>query len=142
MRLARTILWSVALGIGVASAAMAASMKGGPGRSETPTTRARPSRPLEFGVTDYVVTSVFTGGMAADDTSQVVKANGQGYRYFPGGTGQLIGSVNVPSGVVIDHIGLNTCDAAGGSFTVYLYDSTFGSAFTPIGTFASSANTC
>ena len=142
MRFARSFLWSLALGVGIASAALAAEPKGVTARSGVATTRAKPSRPAEFGVTDYAVTSVFSGGMSADDTSLQVKANDFGYRYFPGGTGQLIGSVSVPSGVVIDHIGFNTCDAAGGSFTVYLYDSTFGTDFTTIGTFSSSANTC
>ena len=143
MRLAKVILAALIMAAGVASAASASGPKKGATPANTATTRTKPARPAEFGVTDYAVTSVFTGAMASDDTSLQVKANDNGYRYFPGGVGQLIGSVNVPEGVVIDHIGFNTCDAAGGSFTVYLYDSTFGTGFTQIGgAIASLANTC
>jgi S-layer family protein len=142
MRLARTFLCSITLGAGIVSAALGAGPRSGTSRPDTPTTRTRPSRPLEFGVADYAVTSVFTGSMAADDTSVQVKVNDNGYRYFPGGAGQLIGSVSVPEGALIDHIGFNTCDAAGGSFTVLLYDSTVGTGFTQIGAFSSVANTC
>jgi hypothetical protein len=141
MRLAKAILTALIL-VGVSSAVSAAGPKKGSGPANTPTTRTKPSRPVEFGIADYAVTSVFVGGMSSDDTSVAVQTNDSGYRYFPGGVGQLIGSVTVPEGALIDHIGFNTCDAAGGSFTVYLYDSTVGNAFTLIGSFASQANTC
>ena len=95
--------------------------------------------PASFGTTQYSVTSVFAAALTGLGTLDPIATNFNYYRYFTGGSKEFIGSVSIPEGVIIDFIGLNNCDTAGGSFTVHLADST-GAAFFDIGHFTTSAH--
>src|SRR5262249_44090604 len=95
------------------------------------------------GTLDMTVTSVFAGALTAEDSSLLVKTNPNGYRYIASaGGGQMLASVSIPSGVVIDYIVLNNCDVAGGNFTLALRDSTFSDNFTPVGSVTTTSNLC
>jgi hypothetical protein len=95
--------------------------------------------PASFGTTQYGVTSVFAAALTGLGTLDPIATNGNYFRYFTGGSREFIGSVSIPEGVIIDFIGLNNCDAAGGNFTVHLADST-GVPFVDIGHFTTSAH--
>ena len=86
-----------------------------------------------------MVTSVFAGSFTAEDSSFALKTSPAGYRYLSG-SANLIGSVNIPAGAVIDYIGLNSCDVPGTSFQLKLYDSQTGSTFALVGSLFSTAS--
>jgi S-layer homology domain len=96
--------------------------------------------PASFGTTQYSVTSVFAAAFTGHNALDPIATNANYYRYFTGGSQEFIGSVSIPEGVIIDYVGLNDCDAAGGNFTVHLVDSTTGTAFVDIGHFTTSAH--
>jgi S-layer homology domain len=84
--------------------------------------------PDAFGLTEHSATSVYAGGFTSTDTfDDQVLTNSNGYRYFTRGLYQFLGSISIPSGVIIDYVGINVCDAAGGTFTIFIWDCTPGS---------------
>ena len=103
------------------------------------TTRGLPQIPEEFG-TQYVVTSVFAGALTQEDSAFALKTNPNGYRYLGSGSAHMLGSVSVPSGVIIDFIGMNSCDVPGNSFTLFLFDATTGSNSSLVGAILSTAS--
>jgi len=103
------------------------------------TTRGIPQVPEEFG-TQYVVTSVFAGALTQDDTLVRMKMNGAGYRYLNDGGWNMVGSVGIPAGAVIDYVGLNNCDPTGASFGLALYDNTTGSNSSLVGALISTGS--
>jgi hypothetical protein len=110
----------------------------GASTAPAPGSSVRPA--ATFGTTQYSVTSVnaaaFTGRHALDP----IETNGSTYRYFTGGSKIFLGSVSIPEGVIIDYIGLNNCDTAGGTFIVYLFDFTTGGSHTEVGSLMTNAH--
>lgn len=103
--------------------------------------------PATFGTTAYSVTSVDAAAFSSLDTfsDQIVTLNAE--RYFSATSSDyvFIGNVSIPEGVIIDYIGINNCDPAGGSFTFSLYDLTPGTAdgdATLIDSLTTNLNTC
>ena len=124
----------------VLTAQPVAHRKGERDASAQPGTLVVPSP--AYGTVLYSVTSVFAASFNGVGILDPIATDGVGYRYFTGGSGLLIGSVSIPSGVVIDFIGLNSCDPAGSSFDLTLYDATVGSDYTAVGSMVSSLNPC
>jgi hypothetical protein len=96
--------------------------------------------PATFGTTQYSVTSVFAAAFNGLHALDPIATNINFYRYFTGGSKVFLGSVSIPEGVIIDYIGLNNCDTAGGNFTIYLYDSTTGDGAGIVGTLTTNAH--
>jgi len=104
---------------------------------------ALPARaPAEFGVQDYTVTTIpatsFTSA-STDLLPSYITDYGSLARYFPidGGGGTYWAGVNLPSGAVIDYIGLEAASTGYGELTANLFQKNI-STLTPI---ASVANT-
>ncbi len=108
-------------------------------RSAQPGSPVRP--PAAYGTTEYSVTSVFAGSFNGGGVLDPIATNGLGYRYFTGGSRNFIGSVSIPSGAIIDFIGLTNCDADGGEFTFELFDSTAND-YHLVGSVVSTGNAC
>lgn len=98
--------------------------------------------PSAYGTTLYSVTSVFAGSFNGLGSLDPIETDLFGYRHFTGGSRVFIGSVSIPSGVVIDYVGLNSCDSIGTGFTFTLYDATTGISFSTVGGMVSSLNAC
>ena len=103
--------------------------------------------PATFGTTAYSVTSVDAAAFSSLDTfgDQILTLNGERYFSATSSGHDFIGSVSIPEGVIIDFIGINNCDPAGGSFTFSLYDATPGTTggdFTLIDSLTTNVNAC
>jgi len=107
--------------------------------SAQPGTPVQP--PAAYGTTEYSVTSVYAGAFNGQGVLDPIATTGFGYRYFTGGSKIFIGSVSIPSGVIIDYLGLTNCDADGGHFGFTLYDTT-AIAYSVVGTVNSTGNAC
>jgi hypothetical protein len=134
----RMSLASCAL-LGIAALATAGSL---PALAPVATT-ARPS-PEAYGISQQSVTSISAAALVS--TSSVTEPIEAAFvtsslaRYVDNANGgAMFVSVGVPSGVVIDFLGLSACDTVGGNFTAALYDEVPGATVTGLGFIASSA---
>jgi hypothetical protein len=82
------------------------------------------------------VTSVFSAALNSVSTvAQPVLTNVDFYRRVSGTTGgQMLGNIDLPSGIVIEKIRINSCDHVGGLYTLQLFDATTGPSSTQVGT--------
>ena len=101
-----------------------------------PTTRHAPD---EFGTQDYTVTTISATSFTADENSGWYTTLCCLSRAFSGGAGEFYASVNIPTGAVIDYIGLESYSTCAGVAGVELWQVTDG--FTSgIATFSSTAH--
>jgi hypothetical protein len=106
-------------------------------------TTARPS-PEAFGISQETVTAVSAAALVSTSSvTEPVEVNfvtSSLVRYIDSANGgALFTSVAVPSGVVIDFLGLSACDTVGGNFTAALYDEVPGATVAGLGFIESSA---
>ena len=97
----------------------------------------------QLSIPSWTVVAVPITMFSAADASQVYSADGTDFfRYFPGGTGTLVGGAIVPAGAVIDFVGIGACDVAGGAFAVRAFkrSASGGSAAETIAEFGTSAH--
>jgi len=108
-------LASLALGLlSIAGVALAQRL---PAAAVAKTTRQKPN---EFGVQDYTVTVIHASAFTADTGYST--DFGSLTRYFPFDTGgHYFSGVNIPSGVVIDYVGLECASTASGELTAELF---------------------
>jgi len=105
--------------------------------------RGGPTLPHQFGTSSYTVIAVPITMFSAADASQVYSADGTDFfRYFPAGTGTLVGGAVVPTGAVIDFVGIGACDFVGGAFAVRAFkrSAAGGIAYETIAEFGTSAH--
>jgi hypothetical protein len=133
--------------VGLASCALlavAAFAAGGPLPALAPVaTTALPS-PEAYGITQQSVTSVSAAALVSTSSAtEPIEADfvtSSLVRYVDNANGgAMFASVGVPSGVVIDFLGLSACDTVGGNFTAALYDEVPGATMAGLGFIASSA---
>ncbi len=77
--------------------------------------------PAEFGTKDYTVTTISATSFMADDNSGWGTALCCLSRYFSGGNGIFYTSVSIPTGAVIDYIGLESYSSCPGIVGVELW---------------------
>lgn len=101
-----------------------------------PTTRHAPD---EFGTQDYTVTTISATSFTADENSGWYTTLCCLSRAFGGGAGEFYASVNIPTGAVIDYIGLESYSTCAGVAGVELWQVTHG--FTSgVATFSSTSH--
>jgi hypothetical protein len=103
----------------------------------------QPNGPHEFGIQDYTVTTIPATSFTVDtdnDLPSYITSYGSLARYFPidGGGGHYWGGVSVPSGAVIDYIGLEGASTGYGELTANLVQMHHNGTFSNV---ASVANT-
>src|SRR5262245_17946439 len=79
-------------------------------KSATPVTFQKPEPSPEFGVLDYSTVGIISYSMApVYPPNDTFTDNGNAYRWPTAGSGFFATAVNLPSGVIIDYIGLKYC---------------------------------
>ncbi|HEY1251408.1 MAG TPA: hypothetical protein VGH97_09470, partial [Thermoanaerobaculia bacterium] len=126
---------------------LAAALVSGVAQAESRRSRAVSSpgsteRPETFGVVDYTVTSLSDLAFTPFDNTLAYTANPDDYfRYVTnGGGGSFVTGAVIPTGAVIDWIGLGSCDTAGAGFTVLVYEFDDAANFTQVTEFDSTAH--
>jgi hypothetical protein len=121
-----------------AQSPLAAALQGQ--RREPPRFATTRQAPDEFGTKDYTVTSISAMSFVpADSSDTYISSLCCLSRIFTDGAGELYASVSIPSGAIIDFIGLESYSTCEGIVGVELWQQTHG--FTSgIATFSSTAH--
>lgn len=146
-RLRVVLVWAgVWFGISLSTLAAERHMNQAPDPSQsTPTVAQRPPSRPEFGTTYDSVEQVISYGFSVvNPFSDSVKEDGDAYRWISGaGPNEfyMVAPVHLPSGVIIDYIGLDYCDTdPAATYTLTMFNSYGDHTFDNIGSITPPAN--
>jgi hypothetical protein len=127
---------------GIAGWGSGGPLPAAPGMTRVVTT-SRPS-PEAYGINQETVTSLsaaaFVSTSSVTEPIEAAFVTNSLARYVDSvNGGAMFASVSLPSGAVIDFLGLGACDPAGGNFTVAIYDEVPGATAAGLGFVMSSA---
>lgn len=82
-----------------------------------------PSSP-RYGIDTYSVSSTWAGGMNVAYSPATIFSidNGGGFYHLTAPGDNLVGAIQIPSGVIIDYVSFENCDTVGSHYTLFLYD--------------------